>query len=161
MQDAANSADLDPSLARSELSPVWGQVRLEEAEVVYATPDEQAVRPGEPLRIDVTIDAPEPADDVVMALTIYGPMGGLVYSTNTKVLGVDIGRVHGRRKVSFVIDEVPLLDGNYPVTLGLHTAGGLIYDSWEQRQAFEVKAPGQSIGVVSLPVRVKLDDAGA
>jgi len=158
MQDAASSADLDPGLARNELSPLWGKVRFEEAEVIYAAPDEEAVRPGEPLRIDVTIDAPEPADDVVMALTIYGPMGGLVYSTNTRVLGVDLGRVHGRRTVSFVIDDVPLLDGNYPVTLGLHTTGGLVYDAWEQLRRFEVKAPGQSIGVVALPVRVEMDD---
>ena len=93
-----------------------------------------------------------------MALTIYGPMGGLVYSTNTRVLGVDLGRIHGRRTVSFVIDDVPLLDGNYPVTLGLHTTGGLVYDAWEQLRRFEVKAPGQSIGVVALPVRVELDD---
>ena len=161
LQDAATTADLDPSLARAELSPLWGKVKIEEAEIVYAAPDEASVRPGEPLRIDVTINAPEPADDVVMAVTIYGPMGGLVFSTNTRVLGVDLGAVRGRRTVSFVFDDVPLLDGAYPVTLGLHTTGGLIYDSWEQQRHFEVKAPGQSIGVVSLPVHVKLDGHNA
>src|SRR5581483_8748235 len=92
MQDAASDADLDPGLARAELSPVWGKVTIQEAEIVYRDADEGAVRQGEPLRIDVTIDAPEPSDDVVMALTIYGPLGGLVFSTNTRVLGVDLGR---------------------------------------------------------------------
>jgi hypothetical protein len=88
-------------------------------------------------------------------------MGGLVHSTNTRNLGVDLGRVKGRKQLSFVIDDVPLLDGTYPITLGLHTAGGLIYDFWEQQRMFEVKAPGQSIGVVALPVRVELDGHGA
>jgi ABC-2 type transport system ATP-binding protein len=161
LQDASSAADLDPSLARAELSPVWHEVRIEETEIFYSSRDEPAVHPGESLRIDVVLNAAKPVDDVVVALTVYGPMGGLVHSTNTRVLGVDLGRVHGPKKMSFVIDQVPLLDGNYPVTIGLHTSGGLIYDFWEQERMFEVKAPGQSIGVVSLPIRVKLDDDGA
>jgi hypothetical protein len=58
--------------------------------------------------------------------------------------------------VSFLFDEVPLLDGSYAVTIGVHTQGGLVYDSWEQRRHFEVAAPSRNIGLVNLPVRVEV-----
>ena len=53
--------------------------------------------------------------------------------------------------------KVPLLDGTYAVTIGVHTRGGLVYDSWEQLRRFEVAAPGRDIGLVRLPVQIESD----
>ena len=157
MQGMTSDGTIDPAIARSELSPVWGKVSFVDAEVIYASPDTPHARPGEPMRLDVTIEAPAPVDDVVIGLAVYGPMGQLVYGTNTQMHGVDLGTVHGARLVSFRFDEVPLLDGTYAVTLGLHTEGGLVYDSWEQRRHFEVAVAGRSIGLVNLPLHVEVD----
>jgi hypothetical protein len=52
---------------------------------------------------------------------------------------------------------VPLLDGTYAVTVGLHTRGGIVYDSWEQQRRFEVAAPGRDIGLVRLPIAIEVD----
>ena len=56
---------------------------------------------------------------------------------------------------------MPLLDGTYAVTVGLHTKGGLVYDSWEQLRRFEVAAPGRDIGLVRLPVDIRVDPSAA
>ena len=156
LQDASTAADLDPSLARPELSPLWQKVRIEEASVVYEHPDSPCVAPGEGMRVEVTIEAPEPTDDIVIALTVYGSMGQLVFGTNTRYNGLDLGVVEGRVQVAFCFDEVPLIDGAYAFTVGLHTEGGLIYDSWEQRRHFEVAAPGRDIGTVRLKPRLEV-----
>jgi hypothetical protein len=148
---------LNPELARSEMSPMWGRVKIADARVAYATPDQEAVQLGEPLRLDVSLSAPEPVDDVVVGIAIYSSMGWLVYGTNTHLHNIDLGTVAGERQVSFVFPEVPLLDGTYAVTIGVHTRGGLVYDSWEQLRRFEVAAPGRDIGLVRLPVEIESD----
>jgi ABC-2 type transport system ATP-binding protein len=156
LSDAISTADLDPSLERPELSPVWEKVRIAEAEIVYASAENPQAQPGEPMRLDVTLESGEPVDDVVVGIAIYGPMGQLVYGTNTDIQGADLSLKDGRRRVSFLFGEVPLLDGSYAVTIGVHTQGGLVYDSWEQRRHFEVAAPSRNIGLVNLPVRVEV-----
>jgi ABC-type polysaccharide/polyol phosphate transport system ATPase subunit len=150
--------DITAELARSEMSPMWGRVKIADVRIVYATPDQEAVVVGEPMRIEVTLDAPEPVDDVVVGLAVYNSMGWLVFGTNTDIHHVDLGTVSGRRVVAFDCAQVPLLDGTYAVTIGAHTKGGLVYDNWEQRRRFEVAAPGREIGIVRLPVRICVDE---
>ena len=161
LKAATPAEDMTPELARSEMSPMWGRVKIADVRVVYATPDQEAAAPGEPMQLVVTFEAPEPVDDVVVGIAVYTPMGWLVYGTNTHLHGLDLGTVVGRRSVSFDFSEVPLLDGTYAVTVGLHTKGGLVYDSWEQLRRFEVAAPGRDIGLVRLPVDIRVDSSSA
>ncbi|HEV3362800.1 MAG TPA: ABC transporter ATP-binding protein [Acidimicrobiia bacterium] len=157
LKAARSGEEIGPEIARSEMSPMWGRVRIAEAEVIYATSGREAVAPREPMRLDVTLEAAEPVDDVVVGIAIYSSMGWLVFGTNTDLHRVDLGTVSGRRRVSFVFPEVPLLDGTYAVTIGVHTKGGLVYDSWEQLRRFEVAAPGRDIGLVRFPVVIEVD----
>jgi ABC-type polysaccharide/polyol phosphate transport system ATPase subunit len=150
--------DIGPELARSEMSPMWGRVKIADARVIYATPGRDAVAPDEPMRLDVHLAAPEPVDDVVVGIAVYSSMGWLVFGTNTDLHRIDLGTVSGRRRVSFRFPEVPLLDGTYAVTIGVHTKGGLVYDSWEQLRRFEVAAPGRDIGLVRLPVEIEVEE---
>jgi len=154
---ATPAEDMTPELARSEMSPMWGRVKIVDARITYATPDQEAAAPGEPMRLDVTLEAPDPVDDVVVGIAVYNSMGWLVFGTNTHLQGVDLGKIEGRRTVSYDFREVPLLDGTYAVTIGVHTRGGLVYDSWEQLRRFEVAAPGRDIGLVRLPVAIEID----
>jgi ABC-2 type transport system ATP-binding protein len=161
LKAATPAEDMSPELARSEMSPMWGRVKIAEARVVYATPVQVAASPGEPMQLVVTLEAPEPVDDVVVAVAIYSSMGWLVYSTNTDLHGVNVGTVSGQCNVTFDFREVPLLDGTYAVTFGLHTKGGLVYDSWEQLRRFEVAAPGRDIGLVRMPVDIRVEPSSA
>ncbi len=157
LKATAHGEDMGPELARSEMSPMWGRVKIADARVAYTTPGREAVAPGEPLRLDITLEALEAVPDVVVGIAIYSTMGWLVFGTNTDLQGVNLGTVSGRRRVSFIFPEVPLLDGTYAVTIGVHTRGGLVYDNWEQRRRFEVAAPGRDIGLVRFPVTIEVD----
>ena len=157
LKNAIPAEDMSPELARTEMSPMWGRVKIADTRVVYATPDQEAAAPGERMRIEITIDAAEPVDDVVVGIAVYSSMGWLLFGTNTDIHGLDLGTVSGRRTVTFDCAEVPLLDGTYAVTVGVHTKGGIVYDSWEQLRRFEVAAPGRDVGLVRLPLRIEVD----
>ena len=159
LKAATPAEDMNPELARSEMSPMWGRVKIADTRVVYASPDQEAAAPGERMQVVVTLEAPEPVDDVVVALAVYNSMGWLVFGTNTNLHGIDLGVVAGRRNVSFDFREVPLLDSTYALTIGLHTKGGLVYDSWEQLRRFEVAAPGRDVGLVRLPIDIRVDSS--
>ena len=157
LKAATPAEEINPELARSEMSPMWHRVKIADVKVVYATPDQEAAAPGEPMQLVVTLETSETVNDVVVAIAIYSSMGWLIYSTNTHLHGVDLGTVTGQRRVSFDFSDMPLLDGTYAVTIGLHTEGGLVYDSWEQLRRFEVAAPGRDTGLVRLPIDIRVD----
>ena len=51
--------------------------------------------------------------------------------------------------------KVPLLDGTYPVTVGLHSHDeATVYDWSEQGYSFEVMSPTRAVGVLQLDVNV-------
>jgi ABC-2 type transport system ATP-binding protein len=158
LKAATPAEDMNPELARSEMSPMWGRVKIADARVVYATPDQEAVAPGEGMRVVVTLQAEQPVSDVVVGVGVYNSMGWLVFGTNTDYHDKDLGTIEGHRTLVFDFTDVPLLDGTYALTIGVHTHGGLVYDSWEQLRRFEVAAPGRDIGLVRLPVDVRIDE---
>jgi len=160
LKSAMPAEDMSPELARSEMSPMWGRVKITDARVVYADEDRDAVAPGESMQVVISLEAPDPVSDVVVAIAVYGSMGWLVFGTNTQVHGMDLGTIEGHRTVTFDFPDVPLLDGTYALTIGVHTLGGLVYDSWEQLRRFEVAAPGRDIGLVRMPVSIRLNEPG-
>ena len=153
--NALGERPADPSA-----SPLWGRVRVTGAEVHYPDPDREHLFPGEPLRLLIAYDAQEPVDDVICAIAIYHPDGHLLYSTNTEVEGVELGAVDGQGQVTFAFDYVALLDGDYTVSAGMHTLGGLMYDQREEVCRFQVLNPGRQVGMLHFPLTVEADSLG-
>ena len=114
--------------------------------------------PGEPLSVRVSYESDERVDDVVFGIAVYDLADGRhLYGANTEMLGVPIPSVDGAGEVVFDIASVPLLDGTYPITLGIHSHDdGIVYDWSEQRHWFEVMNPEKTTGTVALPVKVKV-----
>jgi hypothetical protein len=75
-------------------------------------------------------------------------------------MGQDLDAVLGQGVISFAIKDLPLLDGTYRLTVGLHNLGGLQYDHWEQQVPFQVAAPGRDIGVVRLETTIEVEPEG-
>jgi ABC-type polysaccharide/polyol phosphate transport system ATPase subunit len=157
MSGVTSVLDVNPEMAKSDLSPLWHKVRMTGIEVLYAQPHASAAQQGEPLVFEVGYEASEPITDIVAGIALYGPQGQLVYGTNTHLLGQDIPGVRGTGTIRFSIKELPLLDGVYRLTVGLHNLGGLQYDHWEQQAVVEVSAPGRDIGVVRLDTTVTVN----
>ncbi len=158
MSGVTSAADVSPEMARSELSPLWGKVKIDDVEVRYPDIDRHNVQPGESLCFDVTLSAAAPVDDVVIGIAIYGPLGQLIFGTNSALKGATLGVVNGTRRVRFDLGSVPLLDGTYGLTVGAHTLSGLVYDHWEQQRRFEVATGGKDQGLISLPVKIEVED---
>ena len=157
MTGVTAASDVNKEMATSELSPLWHKVKMTGIEVVYATSGAEAVRQGEPLTFRVGYEAAEAVEDIVAGIALYGPQGQLVYGTNTHLLGQDLPSIAGTGTISFLIRELPLLDGVYRLTVGLHNLGGLQYDHWEQQALIEVSAPGRDIGVARLDTTVGVE----
>ncbi len=133
------------------------QVRIVDAQIVYPDPARKHLLPSEPVRIRLQYEAREPVDDVVFAINIHDQAGNLLLGTNTDLLGVDVGTVRGSGEVTFALDRVPLLDGVYVVSLGIHSHDiGISYDHRDQRDFLEVLNTSKTIGLVHFPLHVEL-----
>ena len=101
---------------------------------------------------------PSRIEDVVFGIAVYDLADGRhLFGANTHLLGVPIPFVEGAGEVVFDIESVPLLDGTYPITIGIHSHDdGIVYDWSEQRHWFEVMNPEKTTGTVALPVKVKV-----
>jgi hypothetical protein len=63
----------------------------------------------------------------------------------------------GTGTLTFDFSALPLNDGTYRLTVGLHNLGGLQYDHWEQQALIEVRSPGRDVGVVRLSTQVVVE----
>ncbi|HEX9993233.1 MAG TPA: ABC transporter ATP-binding protein [Acidimicrobiales bacterium] len=135
------------------------QVRIVDVKADWPGAGERAfLRPGEPLRVHLRYEAPEPVDDVVFALNIHDTDEHLVYGCNTDVLGQGPDRVHGTGWVTFAFSAVPLLDGEFVVSLGAHTHDVRTqYDYVEEAFTFEVMTSTRVVGLVALDAKVTTD----
>jgi ABC-2 type transport system ATP-binding protein len=132
------------------------QVRITAIQFEFPECDRRAyLVSGEPLIIHIKFEAVRPVDELVVGLAVHDMEGRLLFGWNTDTMGLDLGRVDGRGEISFSIAAVPLLDGTYPVTIGLHSHDhATVYDWHEQRERFEVMSPSRSAGVLELSVDV-------
>jgi ABC-2 type transport system ATP-binding protein len=134
------------------------KVRLTSVDIDYPRSDEQRyLLPGEPLAVRLNYEAVEPVEDVVFGLAIHDVEGRLVFGSNTDFLNVDVGRLEGAGTVTYETDAVPLLDGTYLMTIGIHSHDETtVYDWREQRFQFEVMNPYRTSGGVYMGIRASI-----
>ena len=113
--------------------------------------------PHEPLEIRVAYDAEDRVEDVMFGIAIYDVKGNNLFGANTKMLGLDVPPADGPAEIRFCFGDVPLLDGTYLVTLAIQTFDeGVVYDWHEQQWQFEVMNPDRTVGIVAMPMAVKV-----
>jgi hypothetical protein len=107
--------------------------------------------------VRVSFDAVSPVDDAVLGIAIYDVKGDLVFGSNTEIEDERVGRLHGPGEVVFAFDSVPLLDGSYDITVGIHSPDqGTVYDLWEQKARFQVMNPSSRTGAAALPLHIEV-----
>jgi ABC-2 type transport system ATP-binding protein len=159
MPTAASDVEPEPGdPARS--SPIWGKVRVTGVAIEYpASGDRPYLQPDEPMRLVISYEATEPLPGVIFGVAFYAPDGREVFGTNTLIMGHDLGVIDGTGQVVYEFERVPLLDGTYAVSIGVHNEGGMNYDWLEQQHHFEVMNPGRQTGIVSIPTDVSVRSA--
>ncbi len=130
-------------------------VRFTDISVEYPGTDAEFILPGQPARVRCAYDAPEKVDDVVFAINIVDPEGRLMLGTNTDITGPRLDFVKGRGEVVFELDAVHLLDGDYDVSVGIHTHDvGEEYDHSQGHLRIQVMNPEKSVGRVHFPMHI-------
>jgi ABC-2 type transport system ATP-binding protein len=151
---------MTPPRARpGEPPPVDDRVRVTEVEFRHPGQPERAyLEPGEPLAIVARFEVDAPVDDPVFTLMIYDADGKLLHGSSTASESVTTGHFAGPGEVVFDFEQIPLLDGEYAVTLCVTSNdGAYIYDWHEQRYRFEVRDPKRAFGSVEFPVHISVD----
>lgn len=123
--------------------------------IEYAEPGRTYALPGERVLVRCGYLAPDAVDDVVFAMNITDPEGRLMLGVNTEVAGAEVDRVEGGGEVVFELERIPLMDGDYEVSVGIHSHDGAEeYDHLEGEHRIQVMNPTRMIGRVHFEVAV-------
>jgi hypothetical protein len=96
-------------------------------------------------------------DDVLPGYTVYDLEGRFLFGANTKLFPADIKVEPGDGEFVFDIASVPLLDGDYPVTIGILTHDEYtVYDWHEQQYTFGVMNPTLCTGLMAVPTTISM-----
>lgn len=113
--------------------------------------------PGDQLGVEVELQAMEPVQDPVVGVAIYDHMDTLMFGTNTEFKGVELGLVETKKKLRFVFKSIPMVEGQYFVTLGVHSRDGLTEYHWrEQFLVFRVFDQKGEPGMVHADVELEV-----
>ncbi len=110
---------------------------------------------GESLTMRVEYRADRRLDDVLAGVNVYDREGRVLFGANNRWFPADLVLEAGAGEIVFEFDHIPLLDGSYPVTIGLVTHDeGTVYDWWEQQISFGVVGPDPCSGTVLVPAKI-------
>ena len=114
------------------------------------------VAPGQSLSVQIELRSNRPIDDPVVVVGIHNARDEWVFTTDTERLDVGLGRLDGKLRVTFDLKAIPLLEGQYFVTIGVRDRGGeVVYDWHNRRYPFDVVRNVK--GGLAIPVDVRTE----
>ena len=115
---------------------------------------------GDSLGIEVEITANAPTDDWEVGVAILNHLDVMVYGTNTKMQGVALAPIDGNHLARYSFHEIPLIEGQYMVTVALHNRDETEqYHRLERIASFRVFSPPNAGGVLHMNTDFALDPA--
>jgi len=148
-------------MLEKDLAYAWDrgskEIEIVSAEIFRSdgsTPDH--FLPGDEVVIQMDLKANAVVEDPVVSFALHDQHNQFVFGTNTDWRGVRWPRFEGKHRVQFVMQSLPLVDGRYFVTLGVHSRdSSRVYHVQEQQYSFRV-APGEdNPGPVYVSVRAR------
>lgn len=109
---------------------------------------------GESLTVRLHYDAHIHIDRPQFGLGIYDTSGVMVSGPNNNFAGYPIAGIDGCGAVDYTIERLPLLSGQYWLTVAVHDSSGAItYDHHERHYGFMVRSHAlqSSYGLVEIP----------
>jgi ABC-2 type transport system ATP-binding protein len=156
--DAASEDDSGDASTPAKHSRRSTDLRITSVRFTHPESDSRAyLLPGEPLTVRIGYHAKTNIDDVVPGISVYDLQGNMLFGANSQWFPTDITLAEGTGEIVFDFPSVPLLDGTYPVTVGLTTSDeATVYDWHEQHYQFAVMNPTRAGGLLYLPAKVSV-----
>ncbi|HYT30085.1 MAG TPA: ABC transporter ATP-binding protein [Actinomycetota bacterium] len=148
-------------MTREDLAFGWDQgtkeVEIVSAEIFGAGGEERTwFEPGDDLVIQMDLKANVPVANPVVSFAIHDDQNQFVFGTNSDWRDVRWPTFEGKHRVQFVLKALPLVDGRYFVTLGVHSRDSrTVYHLQEQHYAFDVIRGEENPGTVFIPVECR------
>jgi hypothetical protein len=115
---------------------------------------------GQALGVELDIVANETVDDWAVGIAIYNHLDLMVYGVNTIVMGQTLPPIHGRHRVRFDFDDIPMIEGQYMITVAVHnTSETEQYHRLERTASFRVYNTTAEVGVLHMNTHVSVHDA--
>jgi ABC-type polysaccharide/polyol phosphate transport system ATPase subunit len=134
-----------------KITDVTFEIDGEAAEVV-----QQAVQLKASTQLSVLVhyEALSAVSDVTISLHVFDPGGAVLYGTNIDQLGSPLsGGISGPGVVRFDFASLPLLQGDFTLSIGIHEhQGDVVFDFTEHR--LDVTQDGFAAGILALPLSV-------
>lgn len=115
-------------------------------------------RPGDSIGIEFEVEAHEPTEDWHAGIAITDSVDLTVFGTNTNIERIDLPPLSGCRRVRYRFDAIPMVEGQYYVTVAVHPKVGPEYHRLDRAAAFKVFSDSGSAGVVHLTPKFDLLD---
>jgi ABC-2 type transport system ATP-binding protein len=114
------------------------------------------VPPGGQFQVQVDIQANRPVADPVVSMVINDANGDFVWRTGTG--DMELGVMEGKLRVTFDMKTLPLAEGRYTLTLGVHNRSErLVHDWQDQRYSFDVSAGLEEEVRLFIPVHTRVE----
>ena len=115
--------------------------------------------PGERLQVAVDLRAHRPVEDPVGSLLIYDGSGEFVFRTGTGE--VNLGTWEGDLRLVWDMEAVPLPEGRYFLTIGIHDRSEkTLYDWHDQRYGFDVSRRVEDDARLFIPIQTRVERQG-
>lgn len=140
----------------SQVAKATRTLRVTDVRLTHAHDSERVyLLPGEALDVRIAYETNGRVDDVVVGISVHDVEGRVVLGWNTDLLETPVAPLDGLGEITFSFPNIPLLDGDYLVSIGAHTIdGGTVYDWHDQQYRFEVMNPTKGVGLVWAPATV-------
>jgi lipopolysaccharide transport system ATP-binding protein len=115
---------------------------------------------GDPLQVEIEYVAPQPIPEPIFGVIISREDGQVCYDTNTAGAGHRLPTVHGPGQISFHIERLDLIGGQYYVDVGVYEREwAYAYDYHWHAYPLVVRPTGGEKGILHPPHRWEMEAA--
>ncbi len=114
--------------------------------------------PGDALGVEFEVEALQgTVADWAVGIAIEDHLDNVVYGTNTAMQGMTLAPLSGRRRVRFRFGDIPMLEGQYFLSVAVHDkGGGITYHRLDRRSSFRVFSEGSEVGLLHLSPKIEV-----
>jgi ABC-type polysaccharide/polyol phosphate transport system ATPase subunit len=137
----------------------WGsrQAEITGIRLLVAGEERYHLRSGEPVAVELDVEAHEPLADFVFGVALSTPRGVEVWGTNTDLAGYRPERLAGRVHIHLEVPALRLGAGEYLLDAAVHARDGAPYDYRRRALTFSVTAGREAVGVYLPPHAWRFD----